>query len=441
MTTASGRAPFENLNERTSPPLTLKSCGDVIVPAVTTRRSDAIDLSPLLAVYLGAWFLHRAPGRPTGDEPDLLGYAGRLLDGHYATPSPATGYLWHGPGLPGALAPLLALHAPLWLDRLVLGPLVTFAVVVGLASVLRRTVPDCRPRAVAAAFGLYLPLLSIVSSLHKEPLSAGLVVVAMGAASRGMRDGSRLAIAVAGCALAGLAMTRVEYGWVLIALLCAAAVHAAVARTPTARRRLAIPAVALALCVPWLAYTDHVSGRLGYWGNAGGLSLYWMSSPDPAQLGEWHAVHTVRRRPGLRAYRSLFRRLQALPPAVEDARLRALAIRQSLGHPLKYALNVVANAGRMFAAWPFGVPVAWWGVAGVALSNAVLLAALLRRRRRSARGPELAAFGAFAAVALAVHLLPSSEPRMMIPVVPVLVWLAAARSAPLSAASSRRRAA
>jgi hypothetical protein len=418
----------------------------VIVPPVIARRlriprSDAIALSPLLAVYVGAWRLNPAPAGPTGDEPDLLGYAGRLLDGHYAARLPATGYLWHGPGLPGALAPLLALHVPLWLDRLLLGPLATYAVVVGLAVVLRRTVPDCRARAVAAAFGLYLPLLSIVSSLHKEPLAAGLVVLAMGAASRGMRDGSRAAIALAGAALAGLAMTRVEYGWVLIVLLAGAAVHAAVARTPATRRRLAIPALALALCIPWLAYTDHVSGHPGYWGNAGGLSLYWMSSPAPAQLGEWHAVHTVRQDDRLRAYRSLFRRLQALPPAVEDARLRALAVRQALGHPLKYALNFAANVGRMVAAWPFGRAAPWWSVAGVALSNAVLLATLLRGRRRRAGCPELATFGAFAAVALAVHLLPSSEPRMMIPVVPVLVWVAAARAAPLTAASSRRRAA
>ena len=52
-------------------------------------RSDAVALSPLLAVYTGAWLLNPAPAVPTGDEPDLLGYAGRLLDGHYAAGRPS----------------------------------------------------------------------------------------------------------------------------------------------------------------------------------------------------------------------------------------------------------------------------------------------------------------------------------------------------------------
>jgi len=34
------------------------------------------------------------------------------------------------------------------------------------------------------------------------------------------------------------------------------------------------------------------------------------------------------------------------------------------------------------------------------------------------------AFAAFAVVGVAVHLLPSAEPRMMLPLAPVLIWLA-----------------
>jgi hypothetical protein len=404
-----------------------------------------VALSPLLALYVAAWIVDRRSSGVTGDEADLLGYAGRLLDGHYAITAPATGYLWHGPGLPGALAPLVAVHAPLWLPRLALGPVTMFAAAVGLASVLRHSVPGCRPRFVAALFGLYLPALSVVSSLHKEPLAALLVIVAMGATSRALRGGSKGAVGVAGVALAGLTMTRVEYGWVLVVLIGLAAGVVIGSRTVTAVRASAILGIALALCVPWLAYTRHVSGRFPYWGNSGGLSLYWMSSPDSAQLGEWHAVHTVLRDGALKGYRPLFRRLRRLPPAAEDARLTALAVRQALGHPAKYTRNLAANVGRMAVGWPFGVRVPWWGVAGVTLSNVVLLTALLARRRRHSgpnprpKSPETWAFAAFAGVAIAVHLLPSTEPRMIIPVVPLLVWLAAARQSGLVPRRSPRR--
>jgi hypothetical protein len=384
-------------------------------------------------MYVVAWLVTSPGLRPASDEPSFLGYAARLLEGGYAVTAPATSYLWHGPGLPTLLAPLVAAGAPLWAMRLLVGPVLLYAAVVAFARVVRVGLPGRPARAYAVALGLYAPVYSVVGTMHKEPLALLLVTVAMGAATVAVRRGSAWACVAAGAALAGLAMTRLEYGWVLFAA-CAAAVPLALLRrraTSGARRAVALLGVACVLCAPWLGYTHHVTDRPFYWGNSGGLSLYWMSSPAPGQLGEWHAVHTVFRDARLVPYRPLFHRLQRLPPLRRDQALRTLAARQARTHPGKYLENLAANVDRALFAAPFSVPVPPLAQALVVLCNVVLLAmlALAARRAWRQRGrlpPEAPLFAGLAGLGFAIHMLPSSEPRMVIPLVPLVLWCIAA---------------
>jgi len=105
-----------------------------------------------------------------------------------------------------------------------------------------------------------------------------------------------------------LAVTRLEYGWVIAALLVAAGA-ATVARPGAGYGRLvAVCSVAALACLPWLAYTYALTGRSFYWGNAGSLSLYWMSAPTPDQLGQWHSWRHTLTQPALGAYRPVFER-------------------------------------------------------------------------------------------------------------------------------------
>ncbi|MCW3050262.1 MAG: hypothetical protein JWO74_4546, partial [Solirubrobacterales bacterium] len=101
----------------------------------------------------------------------------------------------------------------------------------------------------------------------------------------------------------------------------------------------------------------------------------------------------------------------------------------------KFAVNLVANLARMWAGLPFSFQLAPAVLAGLWASNLALLAGVARAagrvvRARTARyaairvDPVTRAFAAFAVVGVAVHLLPSAEPRMMLPLAPVLIWLA-----------------
>jgi hypothetical protein len=393
-------------------------------------------LVPLLGIFIIAALVTDPGPRPVGDEEPLLRYAARLLDGGYALPGThdPTAFLWHGPGLPAVMAPFLALHAGLGVIRM-LGPVLMFAAVVVFHRVLSWRCSPRRALLGAWALGLYAPAWSVLGSTHKEPLAILLVVVTMAATLRYVHGGGAGALVTGGLAFAALAMTRLEYGWAIVALLVVAGAAAVVRPGIGYGRLAAVCSVAALACVPWLAYTYHLTGRLLYWGNAGSLSLFWMSAPTPDQLGQWHSWRHTLTQPALAAYRPLFKRLTPLDPLHRDTALQHLAWLQATGHPTKFAVNLAANVARMWAGLPFSFRLAPAVLAGLWASNLALLAGLGRAavraiRARTARyaairsDPAARAFAAFAVVGVAVHLLPSAEPRMMLPLAPVLIWLA-----------------
>jgi len=436
-----------------------------VPPPDPSRETESLGwvlvrLAPLLAGFIVTWAVSATGGRTISDEGPFLAAAHRLLHGHYAVTGAMDGtkYLWHGPGLPALISPLVAVGAPVTVIRLV-GPLLLFVAIVLFYRLLRLRLSRRAALVGAYALGLYGPMYEgITSSLQKEPLALVASVIVLYGTARYVSAGHRRYLLLAGLALGALAMTRLEYGWVLTALLAAASIWWLLARlrhgansprARTARRWALVCAIGMLACAPWLAYTYSITHHFFYWGNSGGISLYWMSSPASDQLGEWHASHTVFADPRLAAYRPLFHFLATLPPLQRDLTLRHLAIVQAEGHPAKYALNLLANISRMFFGFPFSFTLSAAVLAGLVLFNTALLggltaAAISLRRSRRSLPPEATPFLWFAALAVAIHLFPSAEPRFLIPLIPIPIWVMAhalsRRSRPRSPASSHHRA-
>ncbi len=95
-------------------------------------------------------------------------------------------WLWHGPGVPLVLAPLLALGLPIEAIRILLGPLVLFATVVVVYRVLLCHTPPRVALLGALALGLYAPAMQPLRTVHKEPLAMALVALALLLASRAL---------------------------------------------------------------------------------------------------------------------------------------------------------------------------------------------------------------------------------------------------------------
>ena len=399
--------------------------------ARVNRRELAL-LLPLLAVYLAAWAFF--PERPD-DEASYVVLAERLTEGFYVTgdddailnADPGSPDLWFGPGLPVLIAPLVAVDAPLWALRLT-SVFVLFGAVL-LMYVLARERWGPHVGLVAAyALGLYVPFLGLLSNLHSEVLAVLFVVVGMLGLARFLDRGGGAWLAVGGVGLAGLALTRVAYGWVLTIALLVLALWWLAARSRSAGRAAAVVALSLALCVPWLAYTHAKTDRIFVWGNSGSLSLYWMTSPHEGDLGDWHQAHLVFSDPALRPHREFFESLRGLPLAEQNAEIEREALRNIADHPAAYAENVLANVSRMLFNSPYSRTLQQTNDVFYALPNAILLGAALLSAlvlvpRRRTLPPEAGVFALLAATAFGLHVLVSAYPRMLAPIVPLVVWL------------------
>ncbi|MEA2426849.1 MAG: hypothetical protein QOF37_477 [Thermoleophilaceae bacterium] len=395
-------------------------------------RGAALRLAPLLPLYLAVTAIAQPWGHLAGDEHDFLTYAQRILHGAYADPHTMNPnlFLWHGPGTPFLLAPFVALDVPLEAMRFLMAPLLFGAVLV-FHRLLRVRLGPRASLAGAYAFGLYLPFLQPLRSVHKEPLAILLVSAGLLGLSGYLARGGRRYLALGGISLAGLVMVRLEYGWVMIALLLVCGGWWAVRRSwSPPRRAAAVAALAVAGCVPWLAYTYSLTHKPLYWGNSGGSSLYWMSPTGPGETGQWHADHTVFQNARFARYRPFIGHVKSLPPFARNAAMEKAATANVRAHPAQYARNLAANAARLWFLVPFWPRQPWGTLALYWVFNGLLIAAsgwaaatLVRNRRRLA--PETFPIAAFAVIGLLVHLFPSADPRMVLPIVPALVWLIA----------------
>jgi hypothetical protein len=374
----------------------------------------------------------------SGDEGVYLGLAHNITHGFYRDrsadgplnmcfPGWKTPDLWYGPGFPGFLTPFVALGLPVSVIRLV-GPVLLLISVLLFYRLLLLTVSPRSALLGALGLGLFIPFYRYLPFLHSEFLALVLVVGAMIAITHLLRTGSRLATIAAACALAALALTRVAYGWVLTVLAVGWLARWLVRRSASSRRLLVVHALALALCVPWLAYTYSVTGRPYLWATSGSLSLYWMSSPYAVDRGDWHCASDVFTQPWLAPHRPFFAAHAHDSPITQERELERQARRNIVHHPSKYAQNLVENGSRIIFNAPYSRRPLNLRATAFLVPGAILVALLALSIWRVARGrvrlpPEGPAFAAFAAAAFLIHLPISAYVRMLIPIVPPVLWL------------------
>ncbi|MBM4020037.1 MAG: hypothetical protein FJ288_17255 [Planctomycetes bacterium] len=395
-------------------------------------------LLPLLVLYLAIiaafwrWDL-------VDDEDRYVRYASNLVAGHYAEPGMR---IWNGPGYPLVLAPFVALGAPVRF-AVFLNAAFMFAAVALIRATAKPFMSERGATALAWAAGLYAPLFPETVSLLTEPLAVCLVSGFCYCIAQSVRHGGSpadgpasshapdraaprrrsLVFAVAaGACLGYLALTKVIFGYVIVAGLALAAPLAV--RLRAARRAALACAVALVVCAPFLAYTQAVTGRLFYWGNSGGLSLYWMSTPYAAQYGDWTSPGDVREDPAFVRHREFFAQLEQMDYVRRDDALRRRAVANIAAHPAKALFNVAMNFSRLWFCYPNTNKLQRPHTLGYIVFNGALLAALAlcayplwRCRRRLP--PEMWLVLAFAGLSLGGSTLLSAVPRMLNPIVPV----------------------
>jgi 4-amino-4-deoxy-L-arabinose transferase-like glycosyltransferase len=391
-------------------------------------RFPSVFLLPILLAYLAIPIGLGPGGR--GDEVWYIAYAHHLLDGYYA-PRQATGqwgWLAHGPALSLVLVPLVALHLPVLVMRCVVSAGALFLAVVVFYKLATIYVRQKTALAAAYVFACaYLPFFLLLRRVGDDALAvllAALVAhrVALWHATQRTSD-----VFLAGLFLGLLALTRVEFGYLLALWLVLAGLCFLVLRKSRATARFALIAcvVGLATCAPYLAYTYTATHRVFYWSDSGGAQLYWMATGRTSDLGDWHNWTEVFSNPHLAAYRPFYRTLGSMSPVARDSKLRTIALHNIARDPTLYARNLVFNAERQVLNLPYSyTPTRWrnlifFGVPSITLIVLFLFSVARLLRRRTPHHDEMALFVVFVITTFGLHTLVAVQARMFATVVPM----------------------
>jgi hypothetical protein len=152
-------------------------------------------------------------------------------------------------------------------------------------------------------------------------------------------------VLLAAFSVAYLAMTKVIFGYVIIIMLFVSVFQFLFSSFyAPAKKAALIFLVSFLFCLPWLFYTYSLTGKLLYWSNSGGMSLYTMSTPYNDESGQWYDQKRLVNSPNHAAFMDS---VMKLSPVQRDDAFKQTAIKNIKNHPGKYLTNLVSNVGRL----------------------------------------------------------------------------------------------
>jgi len=309
------------------------------------------------------------------DEVRYWGLATNLTHGHFHNME-GDNFLWSGPGYPAVLAPLVALDVPYWVPK-VMNAGIYYVAMVMFFYLLCLYLP--KRSAWVASFCMllyYVPWEDSFGDIMTEALAFCLTITTSYFFCKALKSEqltwrSMLKPAVF---LAWLMLTKVIFGYVVLVCIIGFG-FAAIAR----RKNLKVLAgfrcmvLAMAFCLPYLAYTYAISGKIFYWGNAGGMQLYWMSSPYEDELGDWHYKSLTDHPSLLQHHGAFFASIDSLGPVEKDDAFKHKAIQNIQEHPTKFAKNWAMNCTRILFSYPLSFLKPSLGVFKYVLPHSFLL--------------------------------------------------------------------
>ncbi len=317
-------------------------------------------LLPFLLLYL-IIILVQDSGMLTGDEGRYLTFAENLLNGFYSPPPPEIN-LWNGPGFPLYLIPFVAFKVPLLIIR-IFNAVLYFLALILFNKTLSHFIKKKRSLLFTFLFGCYYMPYKSLPHIISETLSifliAAVAYMAVNYFSSNLKYKSIKHTILFAMVLAYLALTKVLFGEVYLFAAMLFLLLYLVTKNPLYKRSFSLIILAFFFCIPYLIYTYSLSGKILYWSNAAGMSLYWMSNPVPGELGEWHNDSLNTSSLDQKSLQLLQLNHQAEYDEIHqykgvqrDMKFKEMAWRNLKSHPIKIFKNWIANWSRMFFNYP-----------------------------------------------------------------------------------------
>ena len=281
-----------------------------------------------------------------GDEGRYLFFAQNLLHGFYSPLVPDIN-LWNGPGYPIILIPFVALHLPLiWIT--LMNAVFYYLSIIFLFKALQLIVTFRKALMFSLFWACFYNSYQKIPRILTETFVLLLMTLLIFCIVNAFNNRSKNYLFLSGFSIGYIVLTKVIFGYVLMFMLIGSGLLWIINRNAANNRKgLFIMLIAFATAAPYLIYTYHLTGRVFYWSNSGGASLYWMSTPYKGEFGDYRGGEYVE------GHRKDFERIAILKGVERDDALKRIAFNNIKAYPFKYAQNCIANIGRMFFNFPY----------------------------------------------------------------------------------------
>lgn len=303
-----------------------------------------------------------------GDEGRYMLFAQRLLNGSYSPPFPNID-LTNGPGYPIVLMPFIGFNLPLIYISL-LNAIFYYLSIIFLFKSLRQ-IASYQVSVIVSLFwacyyNAYEYLSVTVSETFTLFLISLLVFSLMKAFNPNISKKAKYYLVLSGLTLGYIVLTKFIFSYVLLIMLAGTGILWILNRSNTNYRKgVIIMVIGLATNIPYLFYTNHLTGKLLYWGSAGGDSMYWMSSPYKNEYGDWQSFNAILKNSRsndeciykndslLSNHGDVIREISKYNNIERDEILEKIAIKNITTYPIKYLQNCISNVGRILFNYPY----------------------------------------------------------------------------------------
>jgi hypothetical protein len=315
---------------------------------------------PLLLLYIIIVLIF-SKNELVGDESRYMVYATNLTHGYYT--DVVNPELRNGPGYPLVIAPLVLAQAP-FITITLLNVLFFIIAVVFFFKTVSFYLERKKSVALGYLFGLYPASIKLMVSIHSESFAIFLACGFLYYFLKVHRSTEKkyVNVTLSATFLGILALTKVIFGYVIIAVALFYIIVYIFNRSKKIRFSLIVLSVGFLFCIPYLGYTYYLTGKAMYWGTGGGEILYWRSSPFSNEFGDWISSDVVLgKNKGnyfdtstiIRNHGDFIQSLEPYSPVQRDSLYKEKAIENIKQYPLKFIQNTEASALRLFFNYPY----------------------------------------------------------------------------------------
>ena len=306
---------------------------------------------PILLVYFGLIFVFGA-NELVSDRLRYWVFSENLLNGFYFD---TKNTLWNGPGYPIYIA-LLRILGFGWEIIIYTNAVLLYLSVLLFERIISKFFE--KPIYIVYLFALWEPVLlyQYLPHMMTEVFVIFLISILVYIHLSEIKHKN----IILGFILALIILTKVIFFYVVASMIFLSLVLRIFRK-----KRYSLPLVlSIVFCAPYLFYTYNLTGKIFYFSNAGGSSLYWMSQPNPYFKGDWNGGYRYsQNNPNIatQTYNEfleehswpIHKELEKLNWIEKDETLKKLAIKNIIKNKSKFFKNWINNLGRLFFGYPY----------------------------------------------------------------------------------------